>query len=379
MDEMNDRVEDDGDDEEDAEGEDELDGGEDNYEEKEDGDADDLLDLVDNEDDDDVEEESPEEPIPTPIKTPPRQPLKLKFKVSIPSASSSNTTLPIPSQPSTRGPGRGKRKAAAVAMDKLGEEEDELMDQLMEEEDRKVRGGGGGGGGDGVVGVRTGKKRGRKKKVVIAENAPSDSESFDSADFEREYNVPHDSDLDPLKMTARQRAKHRVDGNGEVEELFELGRDRLGKMKDELTEVERARRKEEIARKRKLQLDQKQEEEKTDTINRLLRAQSGRTKTKLSTTSRPTSGAPSASPPSDIPRTLLRYISSIKSGELAMSVSFPQTKVDGLGFERKVGKGKLDGMCDVCSVEKRIYRSLRDREKGACGVEHLKVLDEGVK
>ncbi len=72
----------------------------------------------------------------------------------------------------------------------------------------------------------------------------------------------NEEDLDPLKMTARQRAKHRMERNGEVEELMELGRSRNNKLKDELTEVERARRKEETARKRKLQADQKQEEEK---------------------------------------------------------------------------------------------------------------------
>ncbi len=44
-----------------------------------------------------------------------------------------------------------------------------------------------------------------------------------------------------------------------------------------------------------------------------------------------------------------------------------------------MGLAMLKGVCDVCGVRERIYRSMLDREKGACGFEHLKMLNEGIK
>lgn len=80
--------------------------------------------------------------------------------------------------------------------------------------------------------------------------------------------------IDTSKKTARQKAKE----TGAVDHLEFLPTDRMSKTKPILTEEELALKKSENARKRKNQTEKKLDEEKQETINRLLNKQAGKRK-----------------------------------------------------------------------------------------------------
>lgn len=80
--------------------------------------------------------------------------------------------------------------------------------------------------------------------------------------------------IDTSKKTARQKAKE----TGAVDHLEFLPIDRMSKVKPALTAEELALKKSENARKRKNQTEKKLDEEKQETINRLLNKQAGKRK-----------------------------------------------------------------------------------------------------
>ncbi|CCG82561.1 Putative uncharacterized protein [Taphrina deformans PYCC 5710] len=81
-------------------------------------------------------------------------------------------------------------------------------------------------------------------------------------------------EIDTSKKTARQKAKE----TGAADHLEFLPIDRMSKLKPVLTEEELALKKSENARKRKNQTEKKLDEEKQETINRLLNKQAGKRK-----------------------------------------------------------------------------------------------------
>ncbi|KAH9452835.1 hypothetical protein MJO28_008251 [Puccinia striiformis f. sp. tritici] len=130
------------------------------------------------------------------------------------------------------------------------------------------------------------------------------------------------------QLTVRQRAKE----YGEpVTELQSLPMTDSKKTK-ELTEADRAMEKAEKSRKRKHQNEKKLEDEKTETINRLLKGQVGKagrgvTKTAgaaIDTSEENTNQVVKPSAPPPLP-TMIRRISSIRSGEYVASLSIPST------------------------------------------------------
>jgi Ino eighty subunit 2 len=133
----------------------------------------------------------------------------------------------------------------------------------------------------------------------------------------------------------------------------------------------------------------------TDTINRLLRAQSGRTKAKIPSSllpSRPGSGAASTSGdsgavgdgPPPPPPTLLRFVSSVKGGEFRLTVSFPENKLDAVKMgpvhslddqDNGSTRRNVAGTCDVPGCgQRRIYRCVTAFDKGGCSLPHLKLV-----
>ncbi|KAF9237001.1 hypothetical protein BU15DRAFT_76371 [Melanogaster broomeanus] len=187
--------------------------------------------------------------------------------------------------------------------------------------------------------------------------------------------------------------------------------------KKQLTESEIALRREETARKRKNLSEKKLEDEKAETINRLLKKQS-KPKNKRSALSTaddrtPVSLTPavvqSARDGSEVPEgevyepvefipTMYRWISTTKSaapaGEGADSISSAQSDarmrltfsvpVSVLPEDHSIPRGaevapappSTKPVCDVSGCQQfRKYRLVKDWMKGACGIEHLKVLE----
>ncbi|KAF9218837.1 hypothetical protein BS17DRAFT_761858 [Gyrodon lividus] len=187
--------------------------------------------------------------------------------------------------------------------------------------------------------------------------------------------------------------------------------------KKQLTESEIALRREETARKRKNLSEKKLEDEKAETINRLLKKQS-KSKNKrnvLSTaddrtpvsvtpaivqSARGGSEAPDVQTfgPVELIPTMYRWISTTKSppaavaegtelasqgrseGKMRLMFSVP---VSVLSPETTVPRASgikptpsVEPVCDVSGCQQiRKYRVSKDWMKGACGMEHLKVLE----
>ncbi|PLW23181.1 hypothetical protein PCASD_14839 [Puccinia coronata f. sp. avenae] len=128
------------------------------------------------------------------------------------------------------------------------------------------------------------------------------------------------------QLTVRQRAKEYGEPVTELQSLPMVD----VKKKKELTEADRAMEKAEKSRKRKHQNEKKLEDEKTETINRLLKGQigkAGRASTKtaggaIDTAEENANQVVKAPAPPPLP-TMLRTISSIRSGEYVASLSIP--------------------------------------------------------
>ncbi|KDQ49647.1 hypothetical protein JAAARDRAFT_617681 [Jaapia argillacea MUCL 33604] len=214
-------------------------------------------------------------------------------------------------------------------------------------------------------------------------------------------------------MTARQAAHAGVVETTHVSLTNEPSR------KKKLTDTEIALRREETARKRKHLSEKKKEEEKAETINRLLRAKSSRSKSAkkrlitlgTSVAPTPTGGAGGAEEVPGTPNTpdvtmgeadgmelaegevgeeggvvvvptMYRWVSSTKVAEggekkVVLSFSVPVAALpDDEGERRSQPVKSRKAVCDVGGCgQPRKYRLVRDWERGACGMGHLKVLE----
>jgi len=128
------------------------------------------------------------------------------------------------------------------------------------------------------------------------------------------------------QLTVRQRAKEYGEPVTELQSLPMID----VKKKKELTEADRAMEKAEKSRKRKHQNEKKLEDEKTETINRLLKGQIGKagrgsskaTGGAIDPAEENSSQVVKAPAPPPLP-TMIRSISSIRSGEYVASLSIP--------------------------------------------------------
>ncbi|KAI0639282.1 hypothetical protein C8Q77DRAFT_1080396 [Trametes polyzona] len=186
--------------------------------------------------------------------------------------------------------------------------------------------------------------------------------------------------------------------------------------KKPLTEIEIALKREETARKRRNLTEKKLEDEKVETINRLLKKQSrarGKRNALSTAEDRPAPGenAPGEGEDEDVtespapPPTMYRWVSRAqpvpKAGdagtedgqpEKTMVLSFsvpisvlPAAQTDASGDAMKVDSTAATAApplpretprCDVQGcTELRKYRLVRDFQKGACGLSHLKALE----
>lgn len=177
------------------------------------------------------------------------------------------------------------------------------------------------------------------------------------------------------RMTARQRSKHDA---SYVEQLMVLREDNSKKMV--LTEQERTRRKEETARRRKLQADQRQENDKREAIDRLLKAQTGKGRSsKDDNTLRDGTGP--ITPGSVVERRPagpceLRYVSSISSEEVRLRLGvvdgvLPPT--DWLPISSRP-RPKHCAVPDCKQLFK--YRLVNHPQVGACSLGHLQTLEQ---
>ncbi|WVW78546.1 hypothetical protein I302_100502 [Kwoniella bestiolae CBS 10118] len=237
---------------------------------------------------------------------------------------------------------------------------------------------------------RTAAKKGAKKvkKVAEEEFAESDDELLlfgDGAvgDENAEGSVISSRrSISPTKMTARQRAK----GNKDLQEtLLQLPNEVSGK-KVILTEAERLQKREETARRRKRQTEQKLQDEQDETINRLLRAQTSKSRSKLDQPSPALGEGESLNSgqvsPSKSSAKMIRWTSTInKQGDISLRVAAPRDKEDWISVGAD-GETPAERVIAVCGVDgcgkKRIYRSMRDFAVGGCSMEHLKAVEKGL-
>ncbi|KAK4703303.1 Ino eighty subunit 2, partial [Phenoliferia sp. Uapishka_3] len=190
------------------------------------------------------------------------------------------------------------------------------------------------GGGSASSSTAGGKKGKGKSKRRAAEDAFSDA----SEEEDHYSDASADSSFSSgVRLTARQRAKEMGGPNGmEYQSLPNAVVAKHPVVK--LTEAEVALRRSENSRKRKHQSDKRLEDEKTETINRLLKKQVGRQRSKLSTSvvnpnnqskadgddgdnTLPQTTVAYIAPPA-IP-TMVRWTSSIKSGEYKAEFAVP--------------------------------------------------------
>ncbi|KAI0963417.1 hypothetical protein AcW1_000501 [Taiwanofungus camphoratus] len=187
--------------------------------------------------------------------------------------------------------------------------------------------------------------------------------------------------------------------------------------KKPLTEIEIALKREETARKRRNLTEKKLEDEKAETINRLLKKQSrakGKRNALSTADDRPAplasasnaveaeaeDGADASAAPAPPVATMYRWISSTRAGpgkadggegeKMVLSFSVPaaalsdaretgsrpaEMQTEGTGNQGQ-GKESVQPRCDVqgCS-ERRKYRLVKDWRRGACNMGHLKVLE----
>ncbi|KAG9311508.1 hypothetical protein JVU11DRAFT_7710 [Chiua virens] len=207
-------------------------------------------------------------------------------------------------------------------------------------------------------------------------------------------------------MTSRQAVLASVVDSSHVS-LSESSRSK----KKQLTESEIALRREETARKRKNLTEKKLEDEKVETINRLLKKQS-KSKNKRNVLSTADDRTPvSATPavvqstldgseapegevlePVEIVPTMYRWVSSTKpisgnaepasrddkDGRLRLTFSVPVSILPhgGVPTPQATLPPAEKPVCDVSGCNRaRKYRLVKDWLKGACGMEHLKMLE----
>ncbi|KZT06842.1 uncharacterized protein LAESUDRAFT_139767 [Laetiporus sulphureus 93-53] len=204
-------------------------------------------------------------------------------------------------------------------------------------------------------------------------------------------------------LTARQAVLANVVDSSHVS----LGERHHPRRRKQLTEMEIALKREETARKRKNLSEKKLEDEKMETINRLLKKQSrgkGRRNALSTAEDKPTplastanladvdaeDGDVAASEP--VAPTMYRWISTSRasgadaksSSDKKMLLSFSIPAVLLPSEEARTAKMDVDEEpraaqmpeCDVQGcTERRKYRLVKDWSRGACGMSHLKLLE----
>ncbi|KAK7694534.1 hypothetical protein QCA50_001720 [Cerrena zonata] len=252
---------------------------------------------------------------------------------------------------------------------------------------------------------RAASRRGPPRDDIDIES--EDPESEEDVDSTRSNSVA--TNLPSRALTARQAALANVAETSHVS-LVEPPNPRK---KKPLTEDEIALKREETARKRKNLTEKKLEDEKAETINRLLKKQSrgkGRRNALASAEDKATplasvinaqdeeEGVEGSEPPAVVLPTMYRWVSSIKTetnagGEstkkMVLSFAVPTTAIHPSSQEDSSGaismevdsqpsvpSAKTLQLCDVpgCGVPRK-YRLVKDWQRGACGMSHLKTLE----
>ncbi|EJD02932.1 uncharacterized protein FOMMEDRAFT_20129 [Fomitiporia mediterranea MF3/22] len=217
--------------------------------------------------------------------------------------------------------------------------------------------------------LRPGRK-GHPKHVDV------ESEDDDDSSSESQY-------TGPTRLTQRQAALAGMVESAEHMVLEET----VSKKKKHLNETELALKREETARKRKNLSAKKLEDEKIETINRLLRKQTRPRGKRGAIAEADEEGeqeedaSVSATPP--IVPTLFRWVSSTKPDSPALSFSVPPSLMPESSLAQttqstqptKPPQPKPTPLCDVrgCKLPRK-YKLVKDPSKGGCGMEHLKAL-----
>ncbi|KAJ9111401.1 hypothetical protein QFC19_001170 [Naganishia cerealis] len=343
-----------------------------------------------------VEAEPSVTPAETPTSTTPVAPSTSGIKIKLTlnnknkeASSSSSTATNIEAGPSNVRTGTRSKRTAAQAK----------ADAAFEDDTSQAS-----------VGTNKGKssKPSKKVKLDISDKEASDGEEAMGG-------------MDPSRLTARQRARQGAGGLGEHLMMLPEGKARYplisyvqqwrpvayiimislcipidsGK-KIILSDLEKQRKKEENARRRKLQQDQKMENDRNDVINRLLKAQTGKTRRNAAqaegtpipgldgdeTVNGTATGGSAFAP---LVPGMLRFVSSIKSGTFEMSVSAPDGKDQVLQFEESQYHSrprdepeKRTNICSIsgCSLPIR-YRLPSSFNVGGCSLDHYRSLNLG--
>ncbi|KDQ10962.1 hypothetical protein BOTBODRAFT_57715 [Botryobasidium botryosum FD-172 SS1] len=277
---------------------------------------------------------------PEPSRTPLKPSLPIKFKLKLGglglSARSIGTLTPTPSE---GGPSNSKRDE-----DFESEEEDELGDEDAQ--------------------------------------ADADEDEIDPDDMDENASV-----ISTSRMTARQAA---LSASGFEVQHVELTQAPSRKKKF-LNEAELALRRSETARKRKHQTEKKLEDDKTETINRLLKKQSARTRSKKEQHPvDPDTGAASAGPsgplrPAVYTPPSYRWISTSRDPtgaadgqpNMTMSFSIPPELLPStlpLTTAPPVSPAAVPKCAAPGCGNLRKYKLVGDMERGACGLECFKIL-----
>ncbi|KAH9163804.1 hypothetical protein EDB89DRAFT_1859831 [Lactarius sanguifluus] len=251
-----------------------------------------------------------------------------------------------------------------------------------------------------------------QKPARVRRAAHKDKDPDSAVESEDDDDQPRGGAKRPL--TTRQAVLASVVGSSHV------SLDETSRKKKQLNEAEIALRREETARKRKHLSEKKLEDEKSETINRLLKKKSGtrnrrnalataedRTPATQTGNGTPAEGEPeeeesgevAAVPIVEVIPTCYRWISTSRpapdapSGEERMTLSFSvpasllptshQVAVEGNGdgdvkmeTQEEPRQPPAPAVCNVdgCTATRK-YRLVRDLERGACGMGHLHLLE----
>ncbi|GJE86018.1 PAPA-1 domain-containing protein [Phanerochaete sordida] len=220
------------------------------------------------------------------------------------------------------------------------------------------------------------------------------------SDIESEDSDEDDDDSDSVAatpgrpLTARQAVLRNVVDSSHVS----LAEPPNPRKKKALTEVEIALKREETARKRKNLSEKKLEDEKAETINRLLKKQSRKGKRSALSTAedRPTPGigqddveeGEETGSQTPAPPTMYRWVSTTKmpamegsdERRMVMTFSVPisvlPAQADAATQPVPPNPPSAPPSCDVDGcIAQRKYRLVKDWHKGACSMAHLKALE----
>ncbi|KNC96951.1 uncharacterized protein SPPG_07771 [Spizellomyces punctatus DAOM BR117] len=212
-----------------------------------------------------------------------------------------------------------------------------------------------------AVSAKEGKKSSGSKVKAAASKKRKASDDFDS-----DSSLGSEGPTPSKRMTARQRAMIARDTGETDEPSYELPDERPSRRKI-FTAEEIALRKSETARRRKHQADAKAEEAKINTIQKLLRKQATKKRSKDEE-----QGADDA----PIRPTEIHYVQTPHSSTLSFPFATLQTNPD-LLVPHKAHTYPQPRLCSItgCTLPKK-YRHSRSG-KDVCGMEHYKMVELG--